>query len=45
MMLNKINNKNGDLILKIKETIGGKIKKIFIKTKQIWPSILNLVKF
>jgi len=27
MMLNKINNKNGDLILKIKETIGGKIEK------------------
>jgi hypothetical protein len=27
MMLNKINNKNGDLILKIKETIEGKIEK------------------
>jgi hypothetical protein len=27
MMLNKINNKNGDLILKIKETIGGEIEK------------------
>jgi hypothetical protein len=27
MMLNKINNKNGDLILKIKETIGDEIEK------------------